>query len=170
MTQTLATSIGAAVRRLREVRGISQLALALGAAVDRRYMSDVETGKRNPSVMVLQRIAGALGLSLSALLQHAEREMYGPLPTESLDALRQWLTDRDFEDTLLFEAPDFLDAISGITDDGRLIYSYPRMVEHLVASDGMTPDEAAEFIDYNTVRALPYMGERAPIIMYDITD
>lgn len=36
--------------------------------------------------------------------------------------------------------------------------------------DGMDYDEAAEFIDYNTVRACPYMGERAPIILKSIED
>jgi hypothetical protein len=31
-----------------------------------------------------------------------------------------------------------------------------------------TEEEAIEWIDYNTIRALPYMGEKAPIIMYPI--
>ena len=41
---------------------------------------------------------------------------------------------------------------------GHVIYSYPRMLEHLVLNDGMTYEEAAEFIDYNTIGSLPYMG------------
>ena len=30
--------------------------------------------------------------------------------------------------------------------------------------------EAIEFIEYNTLRALPYFGDMAPIIMYDISN
>ena len=44
------------------------------------------------------------------------------------------------------------------------------MVESLMLEDDMSYDEAIEFIDFNTVRALPYMGEKSPIIMYDIDD
>jgi hypothetical protein len=42
------------------------------------------------------------------------------------------------------------------------------MVESLVRRDGMTELDAQEFIDYNTIRAIPYAGEYAPIIMYRI--
>lgn len=42
------------------------------------------------------------------------------------------------------------------------------MIEHLVETDGMDEDEAIEFIDYNTVRSIPYAGEGAPIIMYEL--
>lgn len=30
----------------------------------------------------------------------------------------------------------------------------------------MTEEEAVEFIDYNTFRAMPYMGEKAPIVVF----
>lgn len=39
------------------------------------------------------------------------------------------------------------------------------MVECLVKADGMTEEEAMEFIDYNTIRAIPYAGELAPIVL-----
>jgi hypothetical protein len=42
------------------------------------------------------------------------------------------------------------------------------MLEYLVNHDNMTEDEAAEFISYNTLRALPYAGESAPIIIYPL--
>lgn len=32
----------------------------------------------------------------------------------------------------------------------------------------MEIEEAQEFIDYNTVRALPYMGDKRPIIVYGL--
>ena len=42
------------------------------------------------------------------------------------------------------------------------------MVEHLMEEDEMEEEEAIEFIDYNTIRALPYMGDNVPIINYGI--
>ena len=36
--------------------------------------------------------------------------------------------------------------------------------------DGMSYEEAVEFIDYNTCRAIPYAGHNAPIVMHGITD
>jgi hypothetical protein len=35
-----------------------------------------------------------------------------------------------------------------------------------MARDGMSYEEAQEFTDYNTVRALAYMGERKPVLVY----
>lgn len=40
------------------------------------------------------------------------------------------------------------------------------MVESLVDHDDMTYEEAIEWIEYNTIRSLPYAGSDAPIIMY----
>ena len=42
------------------------------------------------------------------------------------------------------------------------------MVEWLEENSNMTEEEAIEWIDYNTIRALPYMRERHPIIMMDL--
>lgn len=87
-----------------------------------------------------------------------------------MEALRSWLLERDCEDTVILENPDYLSAILGISEDGRLIYSYDAMVEHLMLHDCMTCEEAMEFIDFNTIRAIPYMGQKAPIILYPIPD
>lgn len=84
------------------------------------------------------------------------------------EALRQAICDMDHEDSVVFDKPDYDDAIIGITDEGQVIYDYDTMVKCLVDRDGMSETEAIEFIDYNTIRALPYAGEKAPIIMYKI--
>ena len=61
----------------------------------------------------------------------------------------------------------YKDAIVGIShDDKHVIYSYGKFQECLV-KEGMTPEEAEDWISYNTIRAIPYMGEYAPIIMFD---
>lgn len=60
------------------------------------------------------------------------------------------------------------DALIGISEDNRAIYDFNKMVEWLVFNKGFEPTEAIEWIEYNTIRALPYMGDKAPIIMYPI--
>lgn len=52
-----------------------------------------------------------------------------------------------------------------MTEDGRAVYDYGRMVEWLMDTEGWSFEDAAEWVDYNTIRALPYMGEDAPIVM-----
>lgn len=85
----------------------------------------------------------------------------------------------DAEERLLengYEGVKFLtnysydDALIGVTDDNRAVYDYEKMVEWLIETEDWTYEEAAEWIDYNTIRALPYMGEGAPIIMYPLMD
>lgn len=161
----LQTNLGIAIQQLRKKRGLSQERLALEANIDRRYMSDIENGKRNLSLDIMERIANNLGIEVSELIRQAESVDNSPL---TIDSLKEWLCDNDHEETIVFESPDYLSAIIGITEDGRLIYSYDKMVEHLMLTDGMDAEEAMEFIDYNTVRALPYAGDMAPIIQYNV--
>ena len=67
-----------------------------------------------------------------------------------------------------FENPDYVSAIVGITEEGRVVYSWEKMITHLVETDGMTEEDAIDFISYNTERAIPYAGPMAPIILYPI--
>lgn len=60
------------------------------------------------------------------------------------------------------------DALIGVSEDGRAIYDFDKMVDWLVDQYGWTDEEAVEWIEYNTIRALPYFGEDAPIIMYGL--
>ena len=52
--------IGDRIRELRKVKGLSQEALANLAEVDRTYMTKVETGKKNVTVKILEKIIIAL--------------------------------------------------------------------------------------------------------------
>ena len=52
--------VGLNVQGLRRERGLSQEELAHRATVHQTYLSGVERGRRNPSVMVLARLASAL--------------------------------------------------------------------------------------------------------------
>jgi transcriptional regulator with XRE-family HTH domain len=57
--------VGQRVKELRHELGLSQEALANKAGVDRTYMTDVENGRRNISVELLEKILGALEISFA---------------------------------------------------------------------------------------------------------
>ena len=65
--------LGRAVRKLREQAGYSQEAFADAVKVHRTYMGAVERGETNISLRNIERIAKALGISVSALMAEAER-------------------------------------------------------------------------------------------------
>lgn len=75
-----------------------------------------------------------------------------------------------YEDIVIFENYSYDDALIGVTEDGRAVYDFDKMVLWLVETEGFTVEEAIEWIEYNTIRALPYMGDDAPIIMYPLED
>ena len=83
---------------------------------------------------------------------------------------RELLEELDYENLVVFENPDYDSAIIGVSHDDRVIYDYDKMIKHLVAVDHMAIDEAADFISYNTLRAIPYIGDDAPIVMFGIQE
>jgi len=58
----------ARIKYLRESQRIHQADLADAAGVDQRFISHIETGRKDPSVKVLVRIAKALGATLDELV------------------------------------------------------------------------------------------------------
>lgn len=66
----------------------------------------------------------------------------------------------------LFDNPRYPNSIIGLTIDDRAIYDMEQMIVDLMKEDKMSYIDALEFIEYNTIRALPYMGQDAPIILY----
>jgi transcriptional regulator with XRE-family HTH domain len=59
--------LGMRIKYLRKKRNWSQEDLALEANVNTKYLSDLENGRRNPSLLILERIAIALNISISEL-------------------------------------------------------------------------------------------------------
>lgn len=64
--------LGRNVRYYRELCGMTQEALALSADMKRSYVSDLERGKRNPSVKAIGRLAAALKIAPDLLLRERD--------------------------------------------------------------------------------------------------
>jgi transcriptional regulator with XRE-family HTH domain len=59
--------IGLRIKELRELKGLSQKDLAYAADLDRSYIASIENGQRNVSIVNIEKIAIALGVSLHEL-------------------------------------------------------------------------------------------------------
>lgn len=60
--------VGKNVRKYRQQRKLTQEQLAFEAEIDLTYMGGIERGRRNPSLLVMARIADALAVPLSKLI------------------------------------------------------------------------------------------------------
>lgn len=74
-------ALGLAVKARREELGLTQEQLANDTDLHQRWISNVETGKRNPSYGSLRRLAAGLKLSASQLIARAEQVEAGKVST-----------------------------------------------------------------------------------------
>ena len=84
--------------------------------------------------------------------------------------LEERLLEAGYEDVLLFSDFSYDTALIGVSADNRAIYDYDLMVEWLCTEEEFTYEEAVEWIEYNTIRALPYFGSEAPIVLYRLPE
>lgn len=70
---SLQEDLGKTIIRLRKEKGYSQEAFANEAGIDRRYMSDIENGKRNISIDILERVCNKLGIKISEFFIEVEK-------------------------------------------------------------------------------------------------
>ena len=61
------TQLGMRIRYLRKRKGLSQEDLALESGINKNYLSDLERGARNPTIVVIEKIASALEIDLATL-------------------------------------------------------------------------------------------------------
>lgn len=66
--------------------------------------------------------------------------------------------------TIVLDNQSYDNSIIGLTFDGRAIYDYDLMVQELIC-EGCSEEDAIDWIDYNTIRGLIYIGEKAPLIV-----
>jgi XRE family aerobic/anaerobic benzoate catabolism transcriptional regulator len=82
-------AVGRAVRARRQQRGMARRDLSRAADVSERYLAQLETGEGNASIVLLRRVAGALGFRINDLLDSGdlapERQAIGRL----IDSLPQ---------------------------------------------------------------------------------
>lgn len=73
----------------------------------------------------------------------------------------------DDSNTIILEGDEFADGFIGLTFDGNAVYSYERLVDSLSSHNKWSREEALEWIEYNTLRAIPYMESKGkvPIII-----
>lgn len=95
--------LGERVRMLRSQRGMTRKALSQHAKVSERYLAQLEAGQGNGSIVLLRRVARAIGIPVTALvgegpepsidlqllIQHLER-----LPPDMLAEARKFVTER----------------------------------------------------------------------------
>ena len=72
------------VRRIRVTQGISQERLAFDSGIDRSYLGGIEREAENPTVDLLDRLAGTLGVPLTELFAEASRV------ERKSDGLKRW--------------------------------------------------------------------------------
>jgi transcriptional regulator with XRE-family HTH domain len=60
--------VGRNVKKLRQSKGLTQEQLAFAAEIDLTYVGGIERGRRNPSLLVMARIADALSVPVQKLL------------------------------------------------------------------------------------------------------
>ena len=87
-------------------------------------------------------------------------------PEEILESYGYSIEDLNDEETILFRNPDYSTAIVGVSSDYKVIYDYNKMLDYLNQYEGMEYEDAADFISYDTMRALNYIIGNKPIIMF----
>ena len=66
---------------------------------------------------------------------------------------------------IVFDNPSFDNSIIGSTFDGRAIYDFDCMVEEMMEDEDLSREDVIDFVEYNTIRSLPYAGRYAPLIV-----
>jgi len=69
---TIDKQLGMRISYLRKQAGWSQEELSFRSSINKNYLSDLERGRRNPSLKILERVAKAFSLNLATLLKGLE--------------------------------------------------------------------------------------------------
>jgi len=64
--------VGINLRRLREERGLSQEQLAFDSGLHRTYISGVERGLRNPTILVIEQLSKTLNVTPGMLVDSSK--------------------------------------------------------------------------------------------------
>ena len=82
------------------------------------------------------------------------------------EELRKSISDRFGDGVMLLDSPAFDRSIIGVdAQSGRAVYDYSKTVMEFAEDNSCGESEAEESICHNTIGALPYAGEGAPIVI-----
>ncbi|MFD6433405.1 helix-turn-helix domain-containing protein [Streptomyces venezuelae] len=98
LTQSLARNL----KRWRNERGFTLDALAARAGVSRGMIIQIEQARTNPSVGITVKLADALGVSITTLLDYEQGSHVRLVPPEQ--AVRMWSTEAGSSTTLVVGA------------------------------------------------------------------
>lgn len=68
-------AFGLVIKALRHARSLSQEALAFEASLDRTFLSQLETGRKQPSLLTIFRLATALQVEASDIIKQVEAQL-----------------------------------------------------------------------------------------------
>ena len=71
---SLQKNLGITLKVLRAEKGVSQEKLALSTGIDRRYMSDIENGRRNVSLEIIEKLAAFFEMKVSEFIRKIEQK------------------------------------------------------------------------------------------------
>ncbi|MFG2298357.1 helix-turn-helix domain-containing protein [Streptomyces sp. NPDC048603] len=134
MDAHVAGRVGSRLRDLREARRMSLSELARRSAVGKGTLSELEGGRRNPTLETLYALTTALGVPLSSVLHAAAPQLPAPLPEEiSGQAVDAVLTER-FEDPAAVTETYRIRIRAGSTQESAA--HAPGTTEHIIVLTG----------------------------------
>lgn len=80
-----------------------------------------------------------------------------------MDKNKRFQIEQHNSDAIILE--DLDEAIIGISECGRVVYSIQLIYEKLI-ENGMSEDDVIEYVDYNIIYT--YLGEYSPIYLYEL--
>lgn len=85
-------------------------------------------------------------------------------------AINELVREQLPEGCKVFDNHAYDNSIIGVSSADEVIYDFDKMVEEFMADENVSRIEAIEWIEYNTLRAIPYIGSPSPIVMYRLED
>lgn len=79
----------------------------------------------------------------------------------------EYLENMGYEDIIVFDDYD-IETLIGVDSENRAVYDYDKMVKWIMKTDKCSYDDAVDWIEYNTIRSLPYVGNKAPIVVHPV--
>lgn len=64
--------LGVVLHKLRKKAGLLQIQFCKKSGIDIKYLSNIENGRRNPSIEIIEKIANTLGIKVSDLFRAIE--------------------------------------------------------------------------------------------------